>query len=84
MTPESIAHFLRRYGFPVLSVTEGTDQIDGEVKVTETIGVQVGSLESYAAVYQIDLEKGLMTSCPARKSNEKTAILVDIRKLLNS
>ena len=84
MTPESLAHFLRKYGFPVLSWTEGDEHIDGEVKVNETISVQIGYFEPYAVVSRIDPARGIITHFPERGPRQKAAILADIRKMLDS
>jgi hypothetical protein len=84
MTPESIAAFLRKYGFTVQSWTDGDEQIDGEVKVTDTISVQVGQFHDYAIVSRVDLDRGLITHCPERGPRQKALILADIRKLLDS
>lgn len=84
MTPESISAFLCKYGFTVQSWTNGDHDIDGEVKVTDTISVQIGQFDDYAIVSRMDFDRGVITHCPVRSPNQKALILVDIRKLMDS
>lgn len=41
MKAQVVAEELKRHGFPVLEVTEGDDQVDGCVLITQAVSVQV-------------------------------------------
>lgn len=49
-TIQALAKALQAQGIPVLTVTDSTYMLDGEIKVTESVHVQVGEDCAYAMV----------------------------------
>lgn len=60
-----VAQHLKTLGFPVLSVSEGSDLEDGEVKITDAVHVQVHYYGSFANVV-VENGDGTFTFHPDR------------------
>lgn len=79
-TAATIAKKLRAAGVPVLEVTEGDYDLDGEIKITDRVSVQVGTLKPYLSVGCWSIDGESMSHYPERTLRTFDRLLDDINK----